>query len=108
MRATTPWKNLTIGDRVRRRGTRRRSRAPAVRCSPVRRQGVDAGRRIGESFEEASSPADGMQPPRGGPPVISGLVPAGGGVGGGGAEAAFPQPRPGGQAGFGVGGRGGG
>jgi len=29
-----------------------------------RRQGVDAGRRIGESFEDASSPADGIQLPR--------------------------------------------
>jgi len=45
------------------------ARRQAVRCCPVRRQGVDAGRRIGESFEEASSPADGIQPPRGGPPV---------------------------------------
>jgi len=104
--ATTPWKNLTIRDRVRRRGTGRRSRAPAVRRSPVRRQGVDTGQRIGDSFEDASSPADGIQP-RGGPPVISGLVPAGGDVGGAEAERAFHQPGPVVHAGFEVGGRGG-
>src|SRR5882757_2718993 len=72
-----------------------------------RRQGFDAGRRIGESFEDASSPADGIQPPRGGPPVISGLVPAGGEVGGAEAEREFHQPGPVVHAGFEVGGRGG-
>jgi len=51
------------------------------------------------------SPADGMQP-RGGPPVISGLVPAGE-VGGTEAEREFHHPGPVLHAGFEVGGRGG-
>jgi hypothetical protein len=75
-------------------------------AAPVRRQGVDAGRRIGESFEDASSPTDGMQP-RGEPPVISGLVPVGGEVGRAEAEREFHHPGPVVHAGFEVAGRGG-
>jgi hypothetical protein len=37
----------------------------AARCAA---KGVDAGRRIGESFEDASSPADGIQAPAVGRP----------------------------------------
>jgi len=63
----------------------------------------------GESAGASKMPA--RQPmaysPRGGPPVISGLVRAGGDVGGAEAEREFHQPGPVVHAGFEVGGRGG-
>jgi AraC-like DNA-binding protein len=64
MRATTPWKNLTIGDRVRRRGLVDEARRPpfaAARCA------TRASMLAGESARASkmpSSPGDGIQSPR--------------------------------------------
>jgi hypothetical protein len=75
----------------------------AARCA------AKASMLAGESARASKMPA--RQPmayrPRGGPPVISGLVPAGGEVGGAEAERAFHQPGPVVHAGFEVAGRGG-
>jgi hypothetical protein len=84
-------------------GEARRQPFAAARCA------AQASMLAGESARAPKMPA--RQPvaysARGGPPVISGLVPAGGDVGGAEAEREFHQPGPVVHAGFEVGGRGG-
>ena len=84
--------------------------------SEAKRQPFTAGRcaakasmLAGESARASKMPARQVvaYSPRGGLPVISGLVPAGGDVGGAEAEREFHQPGPVVHAGFEVGGRGG-
>ena len=81
----------------------RRQPFAAARCA------AKASMLAGESARASKMPA--RQPmaysPRGGPPVISGLVRAGGDVAGAEAEREFHQPGPVVHAGFEVGGRGG-
>jgi hypothetical protein len=75
----------------------------AARCA------ARASMLAGESARASKMPARGPMAcsPRSGPPVVSGLVRAGGDVGGAEAEREFHQPGPVVHAGFEVGGRGG-